>query len=988
MSDPTPTVSEHKSPPALTAGKDYWRSLDELADTPAFQEAVAREFPTEFQFVLDPLSRRSLLKVMGASFGMAFLTACRRPLDTIIPYNKAPEDLIPGKPLFFASALPFMGYARGVLVENQMGRPTKIEGGPNHPDGAGTSDLFMQAAVLEMYDPDRSKAVTHNGLPSTWNEFLAALAEALKNQKAKNGGGIRFLTETVTSPTLADHIRRFQKIYPQARWHHYEPCGLANALDGARLAFGKPLDVRYDFTRADVILSLDSDFLGGLPGSLTYARDFAARRRPGSARGMNRLYAVEPMPSVTGHMADHRYPLRNDHIESLARTLARSLGASVGEGIELPSDMAPWVRALQKDLEKNRGASLVLAGPHQPPLVHALTHVINHALGNGGTTVAYSESSVVSSPSAESLGELAEDLKNNRVDLLLVLGGNPSYTAPADFEFGELMKKAAFSARLGLYDDETSAHCQWHIPQAHPLESWGDLRAYDGTVSFVQPQIAPLYDGKTALEVVSALVDGTPRSPRDLVHDYWKKETRAVDFERFWKKCLHDGILAGSAQALQTPVLARDVAQTPQGSGSAGMEIVFRADPTVGDGRGSNNGWLQELPKPVTKLTWDNAVFMGPRQAQSLGVVNEQVVEIEFKGRTVEGPVWIVPGHVDNAVTLSLGYGRTKAGLVGNGVGFNAYLLRDTNAFNHGTGVSIRKTGRRLPLAATQLHFAMDGRDLVREGDLDEFKNDPAFATRGEKEPGPEETLNRYSKPKQSDDYAWGMGIDLNACTGCSACVLACQSENNIPVVGKAQVAKGREMHWIRVDSYYTGDPNAPRSLSQPVPCMHCEDAPCEPVCPVAATSHSEDGLNQMTYNRCIGTRYCSNNCSYKVRRFNFFEYSDKIQGPLKLMQNPDVTVRSRGVMEKCTYCVQRIQSARIGADKQNRLVRDGEITPACAQSCPAQAIVFGNLKDKSSRVSKAHQDPRNYSLLAHLGTRPRTTYQARLRNPNPEIVQ
>jgi molybdopterin-containing oxidoreductase family iron-sulfur binding subunit len=968
------------------SGTDYWRSLDELADTPAFQEFAAREFPKEFSFSLDPLTRRTLLKAMGASLGMAFLTSCRRPLDTIIPYNQAPEDLVPGKPLFFASGVPRQGYLRGVLVETQMGRPTKIEGNPLHPDGAGTSDAFMQAAVLEMYDPDRSQKVRFKGAPATWTGFFGELAEVMKGPAARGGAGLRILTETITSPSQGDQLRRLLKKYPGARWHQYEPAGLGGVLEGARLAFGRPFETLYDFSSADVILSLDADFLTDRPGSLRYARDFASRRRAEPGRPMNRLYAVEPTPSVTGMAADHRWPLRNDQIDGLARRIAREMGVSVAPGAALPADVERWIGALLRDLKAHRGRSVVVAGLAQPPSLHALAHHLNRALGNDGKTVFYTDPAMVEPVDPRtSLAELVKDLNDGAVSVLLVLGGNPVYNAPADLNVGEALAKAGFTAHLGLHVDETAALCRWHLPAAHALESWGDGRAYDGTVTLIQPQIAPLYDGKTAGEVLSALVDDKPRSARDIVHDYWTSRHVGLDAEGFWTQALQDGVIKGSATPRRTPALLNR--PLPVVSSPEGLEISFRPDPTVGDGRWANNGWLQELPKPVTKLVWDNAALIAPALAERLGLANEQVVTLTLDGRSVEAPVWIVPGQADNAVTLPLGYGRTRAGAVGDGAGFNAYALRTSENPGHGAGAVLKKTGGRRTLVATQHHFAMEGRALVREGTLAEFKNDPSLATRHEPEPPRDESLFLYSRPKASEDYAWGMGIDLSMCIGCAACVTACQAENNIPVVGKDQVAKGREMHWIRVDHYHVGDVDNPRSVSQPVPCMHCEDAPCEPVCPVAATSHSEDGLNQMTYNRCVGTRYCSNNCSYKVRRFNFFDHAGDVKGSLKLLQNPDVTVRERGVMEKCTYCVQRIQSAKLTAKKEGRLVRDGEIVPACVQTCPAQAIVFGNLKDKASRVAAAQGDPRNYSLLAHLGTRPRTTYQARVRNPNPELA-
>jgi MoCo/4Fe-4S cofactor protein with predicted Tat translocation signal len=978
---------------ANSHGRDYWRSLEELSETAEFQDFVKHEFPRDVELWMEPMSRRGFVKLMGASLAMAFFSGCRKPLESIVPYNKAPEDVVPGKPLFFASALPFQGYARGVLVENHMGRPTKIEGNPAHPDSLGSTDIFMQAATLSFYDPDRSQVVTHRGSISTWTDYLESLSSAAGVLKAKGGAGLRILTETVTSPSLGAQLREFQGRFPDAQWHQYEPARGDGVQEGALLAFDRPVATRYQFDRADVIVSLESDFLIGMPGSMLYTRDFATRRSAGDENsGMNRLYVMESDLSVTGTMADHRLPLRPAAIEVAARMLASELGVReiAASGDQLSSAAAAWVTAVARDLQKHAGASLVIAGDAQPPVVHALAHAMNHALGNVGRTVVYTDPVEVAPVNhMESLRRLVADMRAGRVDSLLILGGNPVFTAPADLDFPEALAKVPWSAHLGLYEDETSALCRWHLPEAHALESWGDLRAYDGSVSIIQPQIQPLYDGKTASEILSGLLEAAPRSSHDIVHDFWKGRTHLLDFEGFWRKTLNDGVMALTALSPKRVSLKTGFAREPQALNAAqGLELVFKPDPTIGDGRHANNGWLQELPKPVTKLTWDNAALMAPALAERLGVGNGDVVELELQGRSLKAPVWLVPGHADRSVTITLGYGRTRAGRVGDGAGFNAYALRTSRAPWSSSGLTVRKTGRNYKLASTQHHYSMEGRDLVRVATLAEYERNPRFAQEPDNVPAAKETLYDYSKPPQSPDYAWGMSIDLNKCIGCNACMVACQAENNIPIVGKEEVAKGREMHWIRVDRYYSGDLENPSSYNQPVACMHCEDAPCEVVCPVGATSHSDEGLNQMVYNRCIGTRYCSNNCPYKVRRFNFMDYTAHVTGPLKMLENPDVTVRSRGVMEKCTYCVQRISCAKIGAEEEGRLVRDGEITPACAQACPAHAIVFGNLKDNESEVVQRKADPRDYGLLTELGTRPRTTYLARLRNPNPEIVE
>jgi molybdopterin-containing oxidoreductase family iron-sulfur binding subunit len=982
---PVTDIAAIRSRLRKSGGREYWRSLEELAETDEFQDFVRHEFPSGVDLWMEPTSRRDFLKLMGASLAVAFFSGCRRPLEAIVPYNAAPEDAVPGKPLYFASALPLSGYARGVIVENHQGRPTKIEGNPSHPDSLGATDLFMQAATLAFYDPDRSQAVTFDGDISTWADFYAALASAAALQDAKKGAGLRVLTEATTSPTLGAQFEGLRRRFPAARWHRYEPAGRDNARAGARLAFGEPAETQYRFDSADVVVSLDADFLVAVPGGLRYARDFAARRAPGN---MNRLYMAETNPSVTGAMADHRLPLRPSAIEDLARALAASVAGEMESAPHRPWSRteSSWLQAAAADLRRRAGASLVVAGEAQPPLVHALAHAMNHALGNVGRTVFHTEPVEVGPvDQLESLRALAADMRAGRVDALLILGGNPVFNAPADLKFAAALARVPFRARLGVEEDETSAACRWHLPEAHPLESWGDLRAYDGTVSIVQPQIQPLYDGKTSSEIISLMLDPSPRSGHDIVREHWKGRAPSLDFDASWRKTLNDGVMAETAAKPKVVTVRNFSRGNPSVGAAPGLELAFQPDPTIGDGRHANNGWLQELPKPLTKLTWDNAALLAPALAERLGVANGDVVELERAGRSVEAPVWIVPGHADGAVTLTLGYGRARTGRVGRGAGYNAYALRTSDAMWSGAGLTVRRTGRTSKLASTQHHYSMEGRDLIRVATAAEYARDPRFFHKSGEAPSPKETLYDYSKPASSTDYAWGMAIDLNKCIGCNACMIACQAENNIPIVGKEQVAAGREMHWIRVDRYYTGELDAPLIYSQPVTCMHCEDAPCEPVCPVGATQHSEEGLNEMVYNRCVGTRFCSNNCPYKVRRFNFLNYT-KIEGPLKMLQNPDVTVRSRGVMEKCTYCVQRIQCAKIGAEEDGRLVRDGEIAPACAQACPARAIVFGNLKDKDSEVSRLKRDPRDYGLLTELGTRPRTSYQARLRNPNPQL--
>jgi MoCo/4Fe-4S cofactor protein with predicted Tat translocation signal len=990
---------------AQKTGPQYWRSLEELAGSQEFQEALHREFPKNASEWLDSVSRRGFLKVMGASLGLAGMTGCvKLPKEAIVPYVRQPENIVPGRPKYYATALTLGGYASPVLVESHMGRPTKIEGNDLHPASQGGTDIFSQAQLLTMYDPDRSQNVISMGDQRSWAGFLTALRGPLSAQKALQGAGIRILTTTITSPTFADQMRTFLKNYPQAKWHVYEPINRDNVLEGAKLAFGQPVETRYDFSKADVIVSLDADFLyAGFPGNTRYIRDFASRRDPDGK--MNRLYVIESTPTSTGAKADHRLPLRASEVENFARHLLLKLTEREQSGIviagvvgpDLTGNVGSYANLLAGDLTARAGSSIVMAAKHQTPATHWLAQMLNAKLGNIGKTVFYTDP-VDANPvnQTESLKELVADMNAGKVDLLIILGGNPAYDAPADLNFAAALKsnKVPLRVHLGLYNDETAELCHWHVNQAHELEAWGDARAYDGTVSIIQPLIAPLYNGKSALEFVALLNGQADASGYDLVRAYWEKQHTGPDFEQFWRKSLHDGWIEGTTFA--TRQLQPKQGQLPGpsiGSDHNAIELNIRRDPTIYDGQFSNNGWLQELPKPMTKLTWDNAVLVGPKMAERLGIKSEDVVELELNGKKIRGPVWIQAGHPDNSVTITLGYGRTRAGRVGTAQGFNAYELRTTANPWTATGVLIRKTGETYQLADTQGMQSMDTpngatRPLVREATLEEYKKEPNFA---KEEEVPKELTLYKPYPYDKEMYAWGMAIDLNKCVGCNNCMLACVSENNIAVVGKEQTQLGRHMHWIRIDTYYEGDRDNPKTYFQPVPCMQCEDAPCEVVCPVGATNHSSEGLNDMVYNRCVGTRYCSNNCPYKVRRFNFLLFQDWDTPQYKMMRNPDVSVRSRGVMEKCTYCVQRISEARI--DTETATVREGkqvrigdELQTACQQSCPAEAIIFGNLNDPNSKVSKLKAHALNYSLLGELNTRPRTTYLAEIRNPNPEL--
>ena len=973
-------------------GQDYWRSLNELADTEEFRNYLHREFPEGASEWSDKVGRRKFLQVMGASLAFAGLTSCtRQPPEKIVPYIRAPEQIVPGKPLFFASALSQGGFARGVLVESHAGRPTKIEGNPAHPATPrpgnatfGPTDAITQAQILDLYDPDRTQVPIANGRASTWTRFSAALATAVAKLDLDQGQGLRLLTETVTSPVMVSQIRALLEKYPNARWHQFEPSARDNVREGARMAFGEIVETQYHFDKAKRILSLDADFMESGAASVRHARHVALGRKviDGQKADMNRLYVVESTPSNTGSFADHRLPLKASQIEGFARAVATALEINAMGSNSAGHDT--WLNALVKDLAAHRGTSLVIAGDHQPPAVHALAHAINDALGNVGQTVTYTDP-VEAEPTNQyaSLKDLTVDMSEGKVSLLMVLGGNPVYNAPADLNFAAAYQEVPTRIHLGQSQNETARLSHWHLPEAHALEAWGDTRAFDGTVSIVQPLIEPLYGGKSAAELVAMML-GDGRADYDRVKEYWGEQYEGADFETAWQTWLHDGLVPDTA-------LPERSVSTPENYGtpsqaSEGLEVNFRLDPAVGDGRYANNGWLQELPKPHTRLTWDNAALIAPATAEAMGLQNGDVVVLSANNRSVEAPVWIAPGHPANAVTVHLGFGRTAAGRVGNGVGFNAYALQTYDSPWVASGASMTKTGQTYPLACTQDHHSMEGRALVRSGTVEEYEKHPHFVHEMGHDPGPD--ANFFDGIHDNDGIAWGMAIDLNSCNGCNACTVACQSENNIPVVGKDEVLNGREMHWIRIDRYYKGDLDNPELYNQPVPCMQCENAPCELVCPVGATVHSAEGLNDMAYNRCVGTRYCSNNCPYKVRRFNFLHYADEETPSFKLQRNPNVTVRGRGVMEKCTYCVQRISAARIEAKVEDRELKEGDITTACQGACPTDAIVFGDIKDPNSRVAKLKDQQRNYGILTELNTKPRTTYLARLTNPNPEISQ
>jgi molybdopterin-containing oxidoreductase family iron-sulfur binding subunit len=1105
---------------ALT-GKKYWRSLEELADRDEFQKLVEREFPENASEWNDPAGRRKFLKLMGASLALAGLAGCtRQPTERIAPYVRQPEQITPGRPLYFATAMSMGGSAIGLLVESHEGRPTKIEGNGLHPaarvaddiirshnldgEARGATDIFSQAAILSLYDPDRTQTLTYLGDINTWAGFLAEAnrirralllaqgggqqnqpgqSQGQANQPAQQAGiadvepatgHLAILTESVSSPTLAYQITGLMRDIPGTRWYMHEPAVGDAAREGSRMAMGRPVSAVYRFDQADIVLSLDSDFLSCGPASVRYSADFASRRRLDQQNAQTvRLYTVESSVTNTGAAADHRLSLKPSEIEAFARALAAKVGVAVGQATasEAVSRHQQFLNVLAEDLMAHRGRCVVVPGDCQPPQVHALSHALNQALGAAGATVTYIEpiEGGVGDNAVGTLAQLAQAIDAGQVYALLILGGNPVYTAPADLNFAERMRNIKHRIHLSLHTDETSEISHWNLPEAHFLESWSDAVAFDGTASIIQPLIAPIYSGKTAHEVLSAFTDNPERSSYDTVREYWMRRfagggaapanpariaqpnqpggqasaagqlgnqqtgpgqpfgssqpattgaaavpaaapTPTPEFEQFWRRALHDGVIPNTAAQAATAAPSPASLQAPTQPAPGGeLEIIFRPDPTIYDGRFANNGWLQELPKPITTLTWDNVAMMSPATAARLGIGKQvngvatnsegytggvfsvDLVELEYKGRRVTAPAWIQPGHPDDCVTVTLGYGRRVAGRVGTGNGYNAYLLRTSDAPWFGTGLTLRKTGEAYPLAVVQQHHLLDDkeigeRDLLRSATLAEYQKNPTLGHQAPHAPGHEGGHPSLYPEWEYPGYAWGMAIDLNACTGCSACVVACVAENNTPVVGKDQVMRGREMQWLRIDSYFKGDLNNPETYFQPLPCMHCEQAPCEVVCPVAATVHSAEGLNDMVYNRCVGTRYCSNNCPYKVRRFNFLLYQDFYTASLKMLRNPDVSVRSRGVMEKCTYCVQRIQEGKIQAELRDERVRDKEIVTACAQACPTKAIVFGDINDESSEVYKMKHNPRNYALLDVLNTKPRTTYMGAVRNPNPKL--
>jgi MoCo/4Fe-4S cofactor protein with predicted Tat translocation signal len=1039
--DQLETLEEARKQTRGLTGKRYWRSIEELAESPVVAELVQREFPHAASEWDDAHSRRNFLMLMGASLALAGLQGCEKPSQDqkIVPYIKPPEGVTPGIPLFFATSMPFRGYSRPLLVTSREGRPIKVDGNDRHPASQGASDVFTQASLLQMYDPDRSQTVLQTSSIRNWSDFLSAFNTFVDRKGGAGNVRLRILTETTTSPTLIDLIQRQVKAkFPSVRWHVWE------AFDCQNFRAGVSSDARpiYHFDKANVVFSIDSDFMLADPGSLRYARDFIDRRRVRADEGkapvalQNRMYMVESTVTITGFNSDHRHAAKPSDVEAIARAVAGNIrGGSAGAA---PAGADKFIAAVVADLKANRGSSLVIAGDTASPEMHRLAHELNVALGNVGSTVTYvarQEGDV------EPLAALLADMEAGNVDALLIIGGNPVANTPLDFDFANRLVKFSrdlnhFSAHLSLYDDETSFRTQWHVPEAHYLESWGDIRAFDGSVTLMQPLIAPLYAGRTALEFIASVSGDTSISNREIVQNYWREQMKlsGAAFQQWWDSSVERGFIPDSAAPAREVTPPQNPPASPSPVANT-FEIVFRPDPSIWTGCYANNAWLQEMPKPITKLTWGNAVLISPNTAKNMGIDIEHVaesvgqseydeVEIHVAGQSITGPVFVTPGHPDNCATVYLGHGRQRAGRVGNEVGFNAYPIQTSQSIGWTGGVELRKTGTTSSLATTQRQQLMEGRDMIRfASSIEDYKRQQDAREENENRKGAGKNVRLDLLPDwdYSKGFRWGMSIDTTACIGCNACVAACQAENNIPVVGKEQVIRERAMHWIRIDTYFVGPLENPDVGFQPIPCMQCEKAPCELVCPVGATTHSVEGLNEMTYNRCVGTRYCSNNCPYKVRRFNFLQYNDDTIEVLKMSRNPEVTVRKRGVMEKCTYCVQRIDHARIDHKKLIAMASEAttdaqksalekksqtvirELQTACQQSCPTEAIVFGDMNDKESGIFKIKGLADNgkksesednvfammdYGLLEDLNTRPRTTYLPRLSNPNPSLKE
>jgi len=1001
------TSADKLTIPAKSNGKDYWRSLDELSDTDKFQSFVENEFPEGTVDMPSQVSRKKFLGLMGASLALAGLTACRRPIEKILPYIKAPEEIIPGVPKYYASAMPFGLNSYGIVVETHEGRPTKIEGNKGHSSSMGKANSFVQSSVLNLYDPDRSQSPKNIGREVSWKAFQTFWKPEYEQFLENGGEGLAVLSESFASPTLNRLRNSFLEKFPKATWAAYEPVSDENIYRGLEIATGQVYQPINHFDKAEVILSIDSDFLYLESNDIVNSRRFADGRRVTTENdSMNRLYCVENSFSVTGGMADHRLILPQSRISAFTAALITELKKS-GLSINTPdtidqidvSDIdTKWIRILAKDLVATKGISLVIAGYRQSAEVHAMVYAINDGLKNNGRTIYYHQPNDRLYPRHSEFKSLVNNLENGKINTLILSNINPVYSNSVDTDFTSAMEIAKNVIHYGFSESETSILCNWHLPGTHYLETWGDVRSFDNTLSVIQPMIAPLFKGKSQAEFFNTLMTAEFTSDYDLVSETWKSLLVSQGFEKQWQQVLHDGYLAGSdSHPVETSINKRSLAaglSNYKPGKTKGIEVVFAKSSATYDGRFANNGWLMENPDPVTKVSWDNVASISKKTANKLGLKNKELAEFSINGQKVIVPIWIMPGHAHNSITMSLGYGRTSGGRISNNVGVNVSRLKRSDSYLS-SDVSVTGTGRSYVIACTQDHHGMGSEKLVadqiqkrlpmivREGTLDEYRSNPDFVNDVVEQP---ELSSLWKEKEYTDGYQWGMSIDLNVCTGCNACSIACQSENNIPVVGKDQVEKGREMSWIRLDRYFSGDVENPEMVFQPVACQHCEMAPCEQVCPVTATVHDDEGLNAMVYNRCVGTRYCANNCPYKVRRYNFYNFTSELPEIVQMSQNPNVTVRFRGVMEKCTFCLQRINQAKITTKNENRTLVDGDVVAACQQTCPTDAIVFGNINDPDSKVSKMKKQNRDYSLLGEINTRPRTTFLAKLRNQNSKL--
>ncbi|MDY0884428.1 TAT-variant-translocated molybdopterin oxidoreductase [Dongia soli] len=963
-------------------GRTFWRSLEELSRTKEFTDFLAAEFPA-LATHQPKFARRTLLKAMGASLALAGLAGCDGKEDeTALPYVNAPESVVPGKPKWYASAVTLNGYAQPILGKTYVGRPVKLEGNPDHPASTGTCDAFTQAALLGLYDPDRSQSPRYLDRPVSWSAFDDAIQAQIATLNGKQGEGFRLLTGTVTSPSLAGQIKMLVQRWPKARWHVFEPVSEDLRLEATRLVFGRPLDQQLGLDQAELVVSLDDDFLGAGPRQTMQAGLWAKRRRglPQGEGGI-RLFVAEPTPTITGAMAEERLAAPHGRIAALLLGIAAAFDIEAGSALDLTEGERSWVDRIGGLLKEKAGRALVTVGSHREPQLQALALLVNQRIGSFGRTLRFTEPIAVLPPDgAASFARLVGDMASGQISALLMIGVNPVYAGFADLNFAAHLEKVGLRIHAGLHDDETAQLSHWHLPMTHELESWSDARAVDGTATIIQPLVRRFYSVRSQHEILAGLLGG-PRDGREIIQATWRQNWQ-TDFDAHWSDALYRGYVPGTAAAIVEPAIAGDMSGIPQANQSdqepAGeVNLVLRPDPTIWDGRFSGNAWLQELPKPLTKITWGNVLTISPRLAAERQLKNGDEINLEVAGRTLTGAVWIVPGQEAKTIAVSFGHGRSACPLSA-GLGCNAFALRDSDHPWYVPAVQISPTGQQQDIATTQLHQAMDGFDFVRLVDASAL-SDGDQAVKPRSSPNEERHTATFYPRHKWDDPSWGMTIDLDLCIGCNACVVACVAENNIPMVGKDLVAMGREMHWLRVDHYYEGPPDAPASYFQPVPCMHCEQAPCEMGCPVNAAVHSSDGLNLQVYNRCIGTRTCSSYCPYKVRRFNWFDYTGDDPETIKAMRNPDVTVRQRGVMEKCTYCVQRIGEARIAAEIDGRKLRDGDVVTACQQACPTRAIIFGNVMDPTTEVSRQKADVRNYTLLEEANTWPRTTYLARI---------